>query len=213
MPKPSPTPPTTLGERLTELRASLSIWTSWSRARVAQEAHVPEGAIARLETAGSGTAANLATLARFYQRAGFNMRWLFAADTKDESPYGFEERWADKDRLRTFQELAALRKDVQDQSIQARITMLLVQLLPSPRLEYRSEVDLRQYQRYLPPVVPTISGWRERAFNIPPHHYYVAGESVPACGAPFEYLTFDSSPERPSRGTTCMQCAESVSLR
>jgi transcriptional regulator with XRE-family HTH domain len=213
MPKSSPTPPTTLGERLTELRASLSIGTSWSRARVAQEAHVSAGAIARLETAGSGTAANLAALARFYQRAGFNMHWLFSTDTKDSCPYSFEERWADEDRMRTFQELASLRSAVQDPLIQARITMLLVRLLPSPSMAHRSEVDLRQYQRYLPPVVPSISGWRERAFNIPPHHYYVAGESVPSCGAPFEYLTFDSSPERPSRGTTCMHCAESVSLR
>jgi len=213
MPKPSPTLPTTLGERLTELRASLSIGTSWSRTRVAQEANVSAGAIARLETASSGTAANLAALARFYQRAGFNLRWLFATDTKDSSPYGFEERWADADRLRTFQELAALCKDVSDPVIQARITMLLVQLLPSPVREYRSEIDLRQYQYYLPPVTPRISGWRTRAFNIPPHHYYMAGESVPECGAPFEYLIYDSPPETPSRSTTCIKCIESVSSR
>jgi hypothetical protein len=180
---------------------------------VAQEAHVSAPAIARLEQTGRGTADSLAALARFYHHQGVNLHWLFATDTKISSPYSFEARWAEENRRQTFAELTALRRDVQDPLLQARITMLLVQLLPYPSREHRSEVDLRQYQRYLPPVAPAASGWRTRAFNIPPHHYYVAGESVPACGAPFEYLIYDSSPETPSSGTTCLACAELVSLK
>jgi hypothetical protein len=205
--------PVTLGERLTALRAALGAWTSWSRTRVAQEAHMPTSAIARLEQTGSGTAASLAALARFYHSQGVNLNWLFAADTKPSSPYSFEERWADEDRRQTFKELVVLRRDAQDPFIQARITTLLVQLLPRPAREHRSEADLQQYQHYLPPVVPTTSGWRMRALNIPPHHYYLAGKSVPACGRPFEYLTCDSSPERTSKHTTCLQCAELVTQR
>lgn len=193
------------------MRATLGAWTSWSRTRVAQEAHIHVSAIAHLEQTGSGTAASLEALARFYHRQGANLNWLFTTDTKNGSPYSFEERWADDDRRRTFEELIALRSDAQDPFIRARITTLLVQLLPSPSCEHRSEVDLQQYQHYLPPVVATASGWRTRAFNIPPHHYYVVGKSVPECGMPFEYLTDDLPPERTSSYTTCSQCAKLIS--
>ena len=212
MPAPSPPPPTTLGERLLELRACLGVWTRWSRARVAKEAHLSPHAVARLER-GGGTAAGLNALARFYHRQGLNVQWLFAADKQFSSPYSFEERWADEDRHRTFQELADLRAKVQDPLIQARITTLLLQLLPARFSKNQSEVDLWHYQYYLPPVAATTSGWRTRAFNIPPYHYYAAGESVPQCGAPFEYLVYDSPPERPFRAMTCLRCASLAALQ
>lgn len=213
-PKLPPAPPTTLGQRLKELRTTLGFLDGapWSRAYVAQAAQVSVGAIARLERASSGTAASLAALARFYQRQGFNLQWLFAPDNKDESPYTFDGRWDDADRLRAFEELGSLRKYAQEPVVQERITMIQEQLLPAPSYYHRTKADLWRYQYYLPPVAASSNGWRPRAFNIPPHHYYKAGESLPKCGAPFEYLIYDSMPERPSRSTTCSQCADLLPL-
>jgi transcriptional regulator with XRE-family HTH domain len=211
MPKSTHAPPITLGERLAKLRTTLNPWTKWSRAHLAQEAQVSAPAIARLERTGSGTAANLATLARFYHSQGINLNWLFAAESEASSPYSFDARWADEDRQRIFSDLVALRHQAQDPFIQTRITMLLVQLLPRLSLAHRSAADLRHYQRHLPPVVATVSGWRTRAFNIPPYHYYAAGESVPQCGRLFEYLVDDSPPEGPFEYVTCLACAEVVS--
>lgn len=207
--------PTTLGERITKLRTTLSLLygVPWSRADVAQAAQVSVSAVARLEQASSGTAASLAALAHFYQSQGFSLRWLFVLDNTDESPYAFEGRWADADRQRAFQELYSLRRAAQEPLIQERITMIQVQLLPAPASRYRTTADLQRYQYYLPPIAASSSGWRSRAFNIPPHHYYETGESIPACGAPFEYLVYDSVPERPSRSTTCLQCADLLQLR
>lgn len=229
-----PVPSTTLGERLTQFRAMLT-WDSfdaapWSRARLARAAHLAPAVLARLETAGTGTAANLAALLRFYRDQGFNVGWLFLPDHKGLSPYLSQDNWrafelADiYENMRALCQVADAAHELPPKSpgapaelsfealcasrdhIQAHMHLLLVQQLP-PISVVVSSTDLSQYQRLLPPVRATDAGWRSRAVRLQPFHYYEAGASVPFCNNKSAYLTYETGPQEVPAGAQCPHCA------
>lgn len=218
-----------LGERLRQLRATLAAEAfdpkAWSRARVAREADVPGAALARLETTGRGPAATLAAVLRFYQDQGFNLAWVLAPDNEQIPLHAFRDIFEEEapqeagyqlHRVQRLLQPAAAALDAGQlpaaealstllEQVQRGIHQALVHLLPPIRLVL-SAADLREYQRRLPPVRAAAAGWRSAAVHVAPYHYYEAGESLPRCGAPAYYLTYDPGPALVSTSIKCPYC-------
>ena len=207
MPRLSPPVPLSLGERLRRFRAEV-VPTGWSRPRLAQTTGLSVAVITRLERTGRGSAPALVTLLDFYRTMGLNVAWAIALDQAYLLPHSFDARWGDLERLELAKELAELRHLTQETALQERLTRALVQLLPDSYHPLRGPLDLRHYHDWLPPVAAVLPGWRCRAFDILPYHYYPAGESLPPCGDPYAYLTHAGLPQRPSRSARCATCSE-----
>ncbi len=221
------TPP--LGERLHQLRTTLGeedfAPKAWARARVAREAGVTSAALTRLETTGHGTAASLIAVLRFYQDQGFNLAWVLAPDNGGIPLRAFRDifekeaqREAGYQLNRVYQLLQpvvtaldagqslspeALRPLLAQ--VQEGIHQAISRLLPPIRLVL-SAADLREYQRRLPPVRAAVAGWQPAAVHAVPYHYYEAAESVPRCGIPAYYLTYDAGPQSVSNTLKCPYC-------
>lgn len=225
-----PAPP--LGERLRQLRTTLAEEAfdpkAWPRARVAREAGVSGAALARLEDTGNSTAANLSALLHFYQDQGFNLAWVLTPDNEGIPLRTFRDIFEDEahreagyqlNRVRQLLQPAAALEAGQQltpealrpllEQVQRGIHQALVHLLPPIRLVL-SAADLIEYQRRLPPVRAAAAGWRSAAVHVVPYHYYEAGESLPRCGIPAYYLTYDSGLELVSDSIKCPYCRAQV---
>ncbi len=224
---------TLLGERLSELRAHLAAEefdpNAGSRARVAREAGLSPGALARLEKAGTGTAAALAALLSFYQDQGFNLAWVLASAHAGVPLRAFRDIFQDSALTEARDPLLRLNRLLQPaaaapaagqapphdalhallRQVQDGIHQALAHLLPPIRL-VESAADLREYQRLLPPVRAGVAGWRSRAWHLAPYHYYEAGESIPRCGSPAYYLTYDPGLAPVSDTIKCLTCRAHV---
>ena len=218
-----------LGERLRQLRTTLAAEAFdpkvGSRTRVAHEAGVSVAALARLENTGRSTAANLATVLRFYQNQGFNLAWVLAPANEQIPLHAFRDIFEDEaqqeasyqlDRVHRLLQPVAAALDAEPpptlealrpllEQVQRGIHQALVYLLPPIRLVL-SAADLTEYQRRLPPVRAAAAGWRSAAVHVVPYHYYEAGESIPCCGIPFYYLTYDPGLELVSDSIKCPYC-------
>jgi len=218
-----------LGERLRQLRTTLAAEAfdpqAWPRARVAREAGVSGAALARLEDTGNSTAANLSALLRFYQDQGFNLAWVLAPDNEGIPLHAFRDIFEDEahreagyqlNRVHRLLQPAAAALDAGPpptpdalrpllEQVQQGIHQALVHLLPPIRLVL-SAADLIEYQRRLPPVRAAAAGWRSAAVHVVPYHYYEAGESIPRCGSPAYYLTYDPGLELVSDTIKCPYC-------
>jgi hypothetical protein len=226
-----PAPP--LGERLRQLRTTLAEEDfdpkAWPRVRVARKAGVSDAALARLENTGSGPAASLAAVLRFYQDQGFNLAWVLASDNEGIPLHAFRDIFEDEghqeasyqlNRVHQLLQPAAAALDAGQpptpdalrpllEQVQRGIHQALVRLLPPIRLVLGA-ADLREYQRRLPPVRAAAAGWRSAAVHVVHYHYYEAGESIPLCGIPAYYLTYDSGLEPVSNSSKCPYCRAQV---
>ncbi|TDN36989.1 hypothetical protein E4631_19820 [Hymenobacter sp. UV11] len=222
-----------LGERFHQLRTTLAAEAydpkAWPRARVAREAGVSGAALAQLEDTGRSTAANLAALLRFYQDQGFNLAWVLAPDNEGIPLHAFRDIFEDEaqreagyqlNRVHRLLQPAAAALDAGQpptpevlrpllEQVQQGIHQALVHLLPPIRLVL-SAADLSEYQRRLPPVRAAAAGWRSAAVHVVPYHYYEAGESLPRCGSPAYYLTYDPGLELVSDSIKCPYCRVQV---
>ena len=219
-----------IGKRLTHLRTILAAQSTnpreWSRTNLARATDLSPAVIARLEQSGIGSAANLLTLLTFYQCHGFNLAWMLASDEERVPLYTFQDAFQCADVTESCDHLGRLRQRVQefgattgpDQEpvetllhfVQERAHQALAHLLP--RIRYiDSESDLQVYQRYLPPVAAASAGWRSRSIHLLPLHYYDAGESVPRCGVPYYYLTYETKPVRFPGSGGCPFCEQQLS--
>lgn len=222
------TPPL-LSERLTQLRASLGAESlapdGWSRPQVAAAAHVAPEALTQLETTGAGDATSLAALLHFYQSLGFNLAWVLTPDNAHIPRQAFRDILEETSLRQAAEPLHALHRLLQPaavaleagqpptlaagrtllEQVQRGIHQALGQLLP-PRRLVLSAPDLREYQRRLPPVRAAAAGWRSAALYVTPYHYYEAGASVPRCGDPVYYLTYDPGLEWVSATHKCLAC-------
>ena len=222
-----------LGERLRQLRTTLAEEDfdpkAWPRARVAREAGVSDAALARLENTGSSTAASLAAVLRFYQDQGFNLAWVLAPDNEGIPRHAFRDIFEEEahreagyqlNRVHQLLQPAAAALDAGQEptpealhsfleQVQRGIHQALVRLLPPIRLVI-SAADLSEYQRRLPPVRAAAAGWRSAAVDVVPYHYYEAGESLPRCGIPAYYLTYDLRLELVSNSSKCPYCRAQV---
>lgn len=218
-----------LGERFHQLRTTLAAEAydpkAWPRARVAREAGVSGAALARLEDTGSSSAANLAALLRFYQDQGFNLAWVLAPDNEGIPLHAFRDIFEDEaqreagyqlNRVHRLLQPAAAALDAGQsptpdvlrpllEQVQQGMHRALVHLLPPIRLVL-SAADLTEYQRRLPPVRAAAAGWRSAALDVVPYHYYAACESIPRCGIPAYYLTYDPGLELVSDSIKCPYC-------
>jgi hypothetical protein len=221
-----------LSKRLTHLRAILAAQSAnpneWSRANLARAVDLSPAVVARLERSGTGTAANLVTLLEFYQCQGFNLAWILASDEERAPLYTFQDAFQSADVSDACDHLARLRQRVQafrtgsgsDQEtadslllfVQERAHQALAHLLPRIA-DIGGESDLRVYQQHLPPVAAASTGWRSRSIHLLPLHYYDAGESVPRCGVPQYYLTYETTPERFSSAWCCPFCKQQLSAK
>lgn len=232
LPLPLP-PPTPLGERLAQLRTVLAADplcpAPGSRKEVARAAGLTPAALARLEESSAGTAASLATVLAYYQELGVNLAWVLVPDNADVPLHAFrdvhlneklvESGHALEDLRRLLRPAAAALAAGQPPTAEALGTLLeqvqrgihraLVHVLPPIRL-VESAADLRAYQRRLPPVPAASAGWRSQALHVAPYHYYEAGESLPRCGVPAYYLTYEAGPENPSVSIKCLRCRAHV---
>ncbi len=218
-----------IGKRLTHLRAILAAQSSnpneWSRANLARTTDLSPAVVARLEKSGTGTAANLMALLEFYQCQGFNLAWILASDEERVPLYAFQDAFQCADVTESCDHLSRLRQRVQEfgannepdqeavdnllRFVQERTHQALVHLLP--RIRYLdSESDLQVYQRHLPPVAAASAGWRSRSIHLLPLHYYDAGESVPRCGVPYYYLTYETMPLRFPGSGACPFCEQQL---
>jgi hypothetical protein len=226
---PMSAPP--LGERLHQLRTTLGEEDfdpkAWSRARVAREAGVTSAALTRLETAGCGTATSLAAVLRFYQDQGFNLAWVLVPDNEGIPLRAFRDIFEQEAQREAGHQLNHVHQLLQPVAIaldagqsptpetlrpllaqvQEGIHHALGRLLPPIRLVL-SAADLREYQRRLPPVRAAAAGWQPAAVHAVPYHYYEANESVPRCGSPAYYLTYDAGPHSVSNTLKCPYCRE-----
>jgi len=225
-----PAPP--LGERLRQLRTTLAEEAfdskAWPRARVAREAGVSGAALARLEDTGNSTAANLSALLRFYQDQGFNLAWVLTPDNEGIPLHAFRDIFEDEAHREAGYQLNRVHQLLQPsaaleagqqltpealrpllEQVQRGIHQALVHLLPPIRLVL-SAADLIEYQRRLPPVRAAAAGWRSAAVHVVPYHYYEAGESLPRCGIPAYYLTYDPGLELVSDSIKCPYCRAQV---
>jgi transcriptional regulator with XRE-family HTH domain len=77
-----------IGPRLAELRKVLSIDTGMdiSQAKLAQEAGLSQEIISRLEN-GMGSTDNLLAILLYYDKKGYNMRWVLIPDNEDIPQY------------------------------------------------------------------------------------------------------------------------------
>ena len=224
---------TPLGERLCQLRTTLAEEDfdpkAWPRARVAREAGVSDAALARLENTGRSTADSLAAVLRFYQDQGFNLAWVLAPDNEGIPLHAFRDIFEEEaqqeagyqlNRVHHLLQPAAAALDAGQpptpealrsllEEAQRGIHQALVRLLPPIRLVL-SAADLKEYQRRLPPVRAAAAGWRSAAIHVVPYHYYEAGESIPRCGSPAYYLTYDLRLERVSNSSKCPYCRAQV---
>lgn len=178
----------TLGERLSQLRQQL-LWAgpeAGTPERVAQDAQLSVEAVLRLEEIGEGTAAELAALLRFYVEQDANMRWLLLPDNAELPTTLLDDRWHWADFTKAFSQVRSLEKFVQQSVIQ-----ILLELTPTLPLDRYTPEELAAYQRDLPPVRATATGWQSRAVDLAPYHYYQAGESVPFCGNVADSLLYD----------------------
>jgi len=218
-----------IGKRFTHLRSILAAQSAhpkeWSRANLARAADLSPAVVARLERSGTGTAAHLTALLYFYQCRGFNLAWILASDEERVPLYTFQNAFQSADVSEACDHLARLRKLVQqfgvdsrpdqaalDQLLLAileRTHQALVHLLPRIR-DIGSEVDLRVYHQHLPPVAAASAGWRSRSIHLLPLHYYDAGESIPRCGIPYYYLTYETNPTRFLNGLGCPFCEQQL---
>lgn len=222
--------PASLSKRLTHLRAILAAQSSnpkeWSRANLARAADLSPVVIARLEQSGTGSAANLLTLLTFYQCHGFNLAWMLASDDEQVPLYAFQDAFQCADVTESCDHLVRLRKLVQQYrvdnkphqegvdnlllSVLERTHQALVHMLPRIQ-KIGSEADLRIYHQHLPPVAAASAGWRSRSIHLLPLHYYDAGETVPRCGIPYYYLTYETEPTRFLNGLGCLSCEHQLS--
>ena len=224
-----------LGERLHQLRTTLGEEEvdpkAWSRARVAREAGVTSAALTRLETTGRGTAASLGAVLRFYQDQGFNLAWVLAPDNEEIPLHAFRDIFEEEatreagyhlNRVRQLLHPAATALDAGQLPTPETLRLLLAQvkegiyqamgrLLPPIRLVL-SAADLLEYQRRLPPVQAAAAGWRPAAVHAGPYHHYQADESVPRCGNPAYYLTYDAGPQSVSDTGKCPHCQAQLGL-
>lgn len=231
---PMPTAP--LGERLHQLRLTLAAEAydpkAWPRARVAREAGVTSAALTRLETTGRGTAASLGAVLHFYQDQGFNLAWVLVPDNEEIPLHAFRDVFEEEatreagyhlDRVRQLLQPAATTLDAGQFPTPEALHSLLAhvkegvyqaigRLLPPIRLVL-STADLREYQRRLPPVQAAATGWRLAVVHAGPYHYYQAGESVPHCGNPAYYLTYDAGPKSISDTGKCLDCRAQLGER
>lgn len=218
-----------IGKRFTHLRSILAAQSAhpkeWSRANLARAADLSPAVVARLERSGTGTAAHLTALLYFYQCRGFNLAWILASDEERVPLYTFQNAFQSADVSEACDHLARLRKLVQQFGVDSRpdqaaldqllLTVLerthqaLVHLLPRIR-DIDSEVDLRVYHQHLPPVAAASAGWRSRSIHLLPLHYYDAGESIPRCGIPYYYLTYETNPTRFLNGLGCPFCEQQL---
>lgn len=222
-----------LGERLTQLRAILAVEDlepkAWSRAYLARAAAISPAAVTRLEKSGTGTTANLLSLLNFYQSQGFNLAWILTPSNEQIPLYKFQDAFQSGDVSEACTYLSNLRQLLQPlvtacsvasepsynmaapllHGIQERVHQALAHLLPAIR-HITNEVDLSIYKRCLPPVSADSAGWRSRSIHLPPLHYYDAGESIPRCGVPYYYLTYQSKPERFSTYVCCNYCLQQL---
>jgi len=77
---------TLIGKRLTQLRNELgSGEAAWSQTRVADEAGLSIGQVARFERTGSGSSEVLVELLLFYYRKGYNLSWVLLVDNSTTS--------------------------------------------------------------------------------------------------------------------------------
>jgi hypothetical protein len=220
-----------LGERLIQLRSQLATenWESkpWSRASLARAAAISPAAVTRLEQSGTGTAANLLALLRFYQSKGFNLAWILTPSNEQIPLYTFQDAFQSGEIAETCTYLSGLHTLLRPlfttcgeatelsyeaaapllHSMQYQVHQALVHLLPLIR-NITNEVDLSIYQKCLPPVAARSAGWRSRSIHLPPLHYYDAGESIPRCGVPYYYLTYQSMPECFSSYYCCPHCIQ-----
>lgn len=221
-----------IGKRLTHLRAILAAQSSnpkeWSRANLARATDLSPAVIARLEKSGTGTATNLVTLLEFYQCQGFNLAWILASDEEQVPLYAFQDAFQSADTPEACDNLSRLRQNVQefragsevDQSavddlllfVLERAQQALVHLLPRIA-DIDSERDLLVYQRHLPPVPASSAGWRSRSIHLLPLHYYDAGESIPRCGVPYDYLTYQTNPQHFSSVLCCFYCEQQLNQK
>jgi hypothetical protein len=222
-----------LGERLRHLRATLAAEAfdpkAWPRARVAREAGMSGAALARLEDTSNSTATNLSALLRFYQDQGFNLAWVLAPDNKGIPLRAFRDIFEEEAKREAGYQLNRVHRLLQPataafdagqpptsdalhallEQVQRGIHQALVHLLPPIRLVL-SAADLKEYQRRLPPVRAAAAGWRSAAVHVVPYHYYEAGESIPRCGIPAYYLTYDPGLELVSNFDKCPYCRAQV---
>ena len=221
-----------IGNRLTHLRAILaaqsSIPNKWSRANLARTVELSPAVVARLERSGTGTATNLVALLEFYQSQGFNLAWILASDEERVPLYTFQDAFQSADVSESCDHLVRLRKLVQEYRVDSRlghkeVDNLLLSVLETahqvlmhllPRIyNIGNETDLRVYHQYLPPVAAASDGWRSQSIHLFPLHYYEAGESVPRCGIPYYYLTYETEPTRFPGDSGCPFCEEQLSSK
>lgn len=224
-----------LGERLTLLRTTQAkesvIPAFYTRASVAHVAGVSADALARLEKTGGGTTATLAAVLRHYQNEGINLAWVLEPDNTDIPLYGFRdilqyeklpqarEPIADLHRLLqpvmvglgAGQELTPHDVHTLLTQVQREVLHALKHLLP-PRRLVQGEADLRAFQRVLPPVPASSSGWRPASLYTVPYHYYEAGESLPQCGEEVSYLAYDPGAMDCSDSLKCGKCRHQVGI-
>jgi hypothetical protein len=194
-----------LGERLRLCRQEIT-WPgelpAAALARVAQEAQLPEEVVLRLEQTGEGTTTELATLLTYYVEQDLNMRWVLLPDNADIPTSLLDDRWPWPDFTKAFSLVKQLSQHVQQVALEVQTDLTL--MLP---LDRYTPDELAAYQRDLPPVRATKTGWQSRVQNLRPIHYYTAGESIPACGNIAESLLYDSSPlPRVASQAKCKTC-------
>jgi hypothetical protein len=212
------------------LAAEASDPKAWSRARVARGAGVSDAALARLENTGRSQLASLTALLRFYQNQGFNLAWVLAPNNERIPLRAFRDIFQDDAQREAGYQLNRVQHLLQPavaalnagqpptpevlrpllEQVQQGIHQALVHLLPPIRLVL-SAADLNEYQRRLPPVLAAAAGWRSAAVHVVPYHYYEAGESLPCCGSPAYYLTYDSGLEVVSDSIKCPYCRARLS--
>jgi|GEM_PF-2073613 len=218
-----------IGDRLLQLRAMMAaeslVPDDWPRTLLARETGVPLAALTRLEKTGRGSTEVLTAVLRFYQDRGVNLAWVLAPDNTDIPMHGFRDIFQDEKIPQAREPLANLHQLLQPvqaelgagqlltpESLRSLLTQVqqgilhaLKHLLP-PRRLVLSEVDLRAYQRLLPPVRAQSAGWRSASLYTVPYHYYGAGESLPRCGDAISYLAYDPGVKEVSTSGKCARC-------
>lgn len=150
---------------------------------------------------------------------------MLASDDEQVPLYAFRDAFQCADVTESCDHLVRLRKLVQQfraagqpdhegldkllSSILERTHQSLVHLLPRVH-KIGSEVNLHVYHQYLPPVAAASAGWRSRSIHHLPLHYYDAGETVPRCGVPSYYLTYETAPTRILSGLGCPFCEQQL---
>ena len=197
----------------------------WFRTWLAQQAGVSLAALARLEDTGHESAQVLTAVLRFYQNRDVDVAWVLALDNADIPLHGSRSTVPDEKRSPQSPPLADLRRllsplqaaldavpSLPPEDLHTRVTQLrrvaldaLNHLVPPQRVG-RTEVDLRAWHKFFPPVSAQSTGWHSVAMFTLPYHYVEAGAFLPRCGEDVSFLVYNPVPENVPDSDQCEAC-------